>query len=488
MIARYFTWQGLRGTVKAKSIQPSMSAINGFYRNHGVAPVAQGDLIAKMRKDLGMAAAHVAKGTPGYGLKSGSAKGALNADSNSRVDPTHGVTITYGTWKGAYCTHFLWELGSAKFPSIPDVVAAMSNKVAPTDGSGGGDDAEAQLIAAGDAPSAGEAAAPTRKQAVADVTFLQIFTKFVLLGWTAFGGPAAHIALFQKIFVERLEWVSGLMTGMLFQYPGMLMMSLVGIGAAEFLIDPEPRLKGIVDGLSAVGVALVSAAALGLIKGQCKDRTTTILCCLIATIAYYYQSAWIFPLILLVGGLVTLIERWKKPLDPDNEEMKELPIKMWQGSVLVVLWLAILVSSIVLRRIIDYQDAKPLHWFEGMYRTGSIIFGGGQVVLPLLIEEVNQDGCNSMECIDNDATNGTSWMTADQFYAGLGAAQAMPGPLFNLAAYIGAVVRGVSSFPDASVCIGILGFGSVQILKAPAPLAVLGGGVLGVIAWATKMT
>lgn len=57
--------------------------------------------------------------------------------------------------------------------------AAMSNKVAPTAGSGGGDDAEAQLIAAGDAPSAGEAAAPTRKQAVADVTFLQIFTKFV---------------------------------------------------------------------------------------------------------------------------------------------------------------------------------------------------------------------------------------------------------------------------------------------------------------------
>jgi len=471
----------------------------------------------------------------------------------------------------------------------------MSNKVAPTAGSGGGDDAEAQLIAAGDAPSAGEAAAPTRKQAVADVTFLQIFTKFVLLGWTAFGGPAAHIALFQKIFVERLEWVSdtifteflalgqclpgptstqmsfalgtlwkgipgGLMTGMLFQYPGLLMMSLVGIGAAEFLIDPEPWLKGVVDGLSAVGVALVAAAALGLIKGQCKDRTTTILCCLSGTIAYYYQSAWIFPLILLVGGLVTLIERWKKPLDPDNEEMKELPIKMWQGSVLVVLWLAILVSSIVLRRIIDYQDAKPLHWFEGMYRTGSIIFGGGQVVLPLMIEEVNQDGCNSMECIDNDATNGTSWMTADQFYAGLGAAQAMPGPLFNLAAYIGAVVsmnagmyragtvagiatcwvglfapgillifgvlpfwgrvrnfpvykkllpgfnssavglvvasvfqmfvkvRGVSSFPDASVCIGILGFGSVQILKAPAPLAVLGGGVLGVIAWATKMT
>eukprot|EP00873_Tetraselmis_striata_P014334 jgi/Tetstr1/434598/TSEL_023689.t1 len=136
MIARYFAWQGLRGTVKAKSIQPSMLAINGFYRNHGVAPVAQGDLIAKMRKDLGMAAAHVAKGTPGvaseaaepyagaaeaevdmqaagneesmplpppsaYGLKSGSAKGALNADSKSRVDPTHDVMITYGTWKGA---------------------------------------------------------------------------------------------------------------------------------------------------------------------------------------------------------------------------------------------------------------------------------------------------------------------------------------------------------------------------------------------------
>ena len=70
-------------------------------------------------------------------------------------------------------------------------------------------------------------------------------------------------------------------------------------------------------GLSAAGVALVAAAAVGLVKGQCKDRTTTILCCLSATIAYYYQTAWLFPLLLLIGGLVTLTERWSKPIEAD---------------------------------------------------------------------------------------------------------------------------------------------------------------------------
>ena len=72
---------------------------------------------------------------------------------------------------------------------------------------------------------------------------------------------------------------------------------------------------------------------------------------------------------------------------------------------------------------------------QAMFRTGSIIFGGGQVVLPLMIEEVNHDGCNSMECLNVPGGNGTSWVTVDQFYVGLGAAQAMPGRTWRPDAY-----------------------------------------------------
>lgn len=89
---------------------------------------------------------------------------------------------------------------------------------------------------------------------------------------------------------------------MLFQYPGLMMMSLAGAGAAEILVDPADWLRGISAGLSAAGVALVVSAAVGLANGQCRDKVTSALCLMSAVVAYYYQSNWIFPLLIVVGG------------------------------------------------------------------------------------------------------------------------------------------------------------------------------------------
>ena len=75
---------------------------------------------------------------------------------------------------------------------------------------------------------------------------------------------------------------------MLFQYPGLMMMSLAGAGAAEVLVNPDGWLRGISAGLSAAGVALVVSAAVGLAVGQCKDQTTSVLCLLSSIVAYYY--------------------------------------------------------------------------------------------------------------------------------------------------------------------------------------------------------
>uniref|UniRef100_A0A0C3SSE1 Chromate transporter n=1 Tax=Guillardia theta (strain CCMP2712) TaxID=905079 RepID=A0A0C3SSE1_GUITC len=284
-------------------------------------------------------------------------------------------------------------------------------------------------------------------------------------GWTAFGGPAAHIALFQKIFIERLNWMShslfmelfalgqclpgptstqvsfaigvvkkgilgGLLSGMLFQYPGLLMMSVIGY-AADQVDWQNGALKGFASGLGAVGVALVAGAALTLSQKTCPDRETRILNLIAAVLAYMFSSAWIFPSLIAFGGLVTLIRERTRRLEGGGrrEERGDVTDRQVTGAILLIVWISVLVIAIVLRTsVIKYEGSgRVLWWFESFYRTGSIIFGGGQVVLPLLVQEVVHN------------PNVQSWMTEEQFLAGLGIAQAMPGPLFNIAAYLGAL-------------------------------------------------
>ncbi|EIE20647.1 CHR family transporter: chromate ion [Coccomyxa subellipsoidea C-169] len=411
------------------------------------------------------------------------------------------------------------------------------------------------------------------------------------MGWVAFGGPTAHIALFQKVFVEKLKWLSstvflellglsqclpgptstqvsfaigvvhkgvtgGLMTGVLFQYPGFLIASLVGAGAANFLKNPAPWLEGIVAGLAAVGVALVASAAKGLTYGTCKDRTTMIINAVAAIISYYFPATWIFPTLILAGGVVTLFTLRKRLLWGGDFEtnftveqvskasaadrIEKLGVSRAVGLVLIAAWAIVLVLTIVFRRRTDYAERKELYWWEAFYRTGSIIFGGGQVVLPLLQNEVVATG----------------WVSQADFLTGLALVQAMPGPLFNFAAYLGAVIAynagvsvvagificwvalfapgilliygfmpwwggfrhfqvyrrmlpglnsaavglivasvfsltfqiyAASPFPNTTICIGIIGFALVDFVGCPAPLAVLIGGVCGVIGWAAHM-
>ena len=329
---------------------------------------------------------------------------------------------------------------------------------------------------------------PSITHQLVKASFKDIFHSFVLMGWTAFGGPAAHIGIFQKAFVEGKRWMSltvfnellslgqcmpgptstqvsfaigvtqkgipgGLLSGMLFQYPGLMMMSLAGAGAAEVLVNPDDWLRGVSAGLSAAGVALVVSAAVGLAKGQCKDQTTSALCLMSAVVAYYYVSNWIFPLLIVVGGLTTVFVNRKNPVKmPDaNETIAHLGLSKIGGGVLILLWITIWVITVSFTSVTKYEDNKELHWFEAFYRTGSIIFGGGQVVLPLLLKDVTDVAVTCVDAAGALVAAGTtgatcvsvetakSWITEEQFFAGLAIVQAMPGPLFNLSAYIGAL-------------------------------------------------
>ena len=249
------------------------------------------------------------------------------------------------------------------------------------------------------------------------------------LGWTAFGGPPAHIGLFEKAFVEEKRWVTlemfneilsiaqclpgptttqisfaigavkkgvpgGLISGILFQFPGLVMMSLAGASAADVLVNPKGWLQGLTAGLSAAGIGLVISASIGLAKGQCVDKTTSMLCLMSASIAYSYQSNWIFPLLIVVGGLATLFvyrfDNFSPPLEVNEKNDYTSRISRISGSIFIAAWISIWIAVTCLVNGNDYEDLPELYWFEAFYRAGSIIFGGGQVVLPLLLTEVVQ--------------------------------------------------------------------------------------------------
>ncbi|KAK9816680.1 hypothetical protein WJX72_003596 [[Myrmecia] bisecta] len=429
------------------------------------------------------------------------------------------------------------------------------------------------------------------------VGYRQILQQFLWLGWTAFGGPSAHIALFQKTFVDKLKWMSntvflellalsqcmpgpsstqvsfaigvvkrgipgGLLSGVLFQYPGFLIMALVGAGAANWLKDPAPWLRGLLAGLGAVGVALVASSAKQLTYSICKERTLMFLNAAAAFIVFYYTTTWMFPLLILVGGLVTLYTKRHEDvaLKKVDEHVEHLGLRKRWGALVVALWLVVLVVTIVVRGKVAYDNARELYWFEAFYRTGSIIFGGGQVVLPLLFNEVVQSDCSYIVadgksrhvCVDRP----DSWVTTTDFYTGLAVVQAMPGPLFNFAAYLGAIIayranvfrlwgiiicwvglfapgilliygilpfwgqwrrqpiyrrmlpglnasavglvvaavfqltfklREISPFPNTTICIGIIGYSLTDFGGVPPPIAIILGGVLGIIGWAADM-
>jgi chromate transporter len=266
---------------------------------------------------------------------------------------------------------------------------------------------------------------------VQSATYREIAWYFGILGWTAFGGPAAHIAMFQKLFVDKLRWCTyvvftellmlgqcmpgptstqmgfalgvlkkglsgGLLSGALFQGPGLIMLAILGWVASKVLDENTPGwLDGLVAGLAAAGVALVAGAAQLLVRNICKGRLLQVLCTLAAVVAYYWPKPWTFPALIVIGGLVTLVAKRKDVIQVAEMKagVEKLGFNKLGGAILLVGWVVILVVCIVLAGKISYDDAKELHWFAVFYRTGSVIFGGGQVVLPMLYNDVVDRTC-----------------------------------------------------------------------------------------------
>ena len=271
------------------------------------------------------------------------------------------------------------------------------------------------------------------------------------LGLTSFGGPIAHLGYFREEYVVQRRWLDetsyadvvalcqflpgpassqvgiavgyiragmagGLAAWIGFTLPSALALVLFAYGVEELdVID-----TGWLHGLKLVAVAVVAQAVWGMGRSLALDRDRATIVIVAAVAALAWQSAIMQVLIILVSGFVG----WKVlKVDAVQSSKDSLStfIPKWMGIVALVVFFVILAGLPLARQL---ESSQTLAIFDSFFRSGSLVFGGGHVVLPLLQSEVV----------------GPGWMTNAEFVAGYGATQAVPGPLFTFSAYLGAVI------------------------------------------------
>ena len=280
----------------------------------------------------------------------------------------------------------------------------------------------------------------------------EVLRAFLRLGLTSFGGPVAHLGYFHQEFVKRRCWLDerayadivalcqflpgpassqvGIAIGLLragfpgalaawtgFTLPSALALVLFayGIGAIG-----DSASAGWLHGLMVAAVAVVAQAVLAMARTLAPDRSRATLAVVAAIVALAAPSAWAQIGAILVGGLVG-ITLWRGEPHVDHNALP-LRVSRSAGATLLGLFFGLLIGLPVLASSFPWQALKD---FDAFYRAGSLVFGGGHVVLPLLQAFVVVPG----------------WVTSDAFLAGYGAAQAVPGPLFTVSAYLGAVMQ-----------------------------------------------
>jgi chromate transporter len=282
-------------------------------------------------------------------------------------------------------------------------------------------------------------------------TVAEIFAAFLKLGLTSFGGPIAHLGYFRAEFVERRKWLNessyadivalcqflpgpassqvgftlgilrgnGLLGGLAawsaFTLPSALIMFAFALGATIF---SGPFGEGMLHGLKLVAVAVVAQAIWGMAQSLTPDRArTAIALAAVAIVVFIGGSFGQIGAIALgaVAGLVLC-----RGDGPAATGQLGFSVSHRHGIAALVLFTALfLITPLVAAR----TGSHGLALFDAFYRCGALVFGGGHVVLPLLQAEVVTPG----------------WVNNADFLAGYGMAQAVPGPLFTFAAYLGAV-------------------------------------------------
>lgn len=338
-------------------------------------------------------------------------------------------------------------------------------------------------------PAAATSRPPARWRQV-----LEVFVVFLQLGLTSFGGPAAHLGYFHTAFVQRRQWLSdaqyadlvalcqflpgpassqvGMALGQLraggwgalaawlgFTLPSALLLIALALGLGlSHAVGQEGTFHGVLHGLKLVAVAVVAQAVWGMARSLCPDRLRAALALGAAVLTLglsAHLGASVQLLLIALGALIGW--RWVRPALPASTAtdlaLSHLGISRRTGAALLVLCLLLGLAL----PLLAHGTESPLWQAASVfYQAGALVFGGGHVVLPLLQGGVVQPG----------------WLSSDQFLAGYAAAQAVPGPLFTLASYLGALLPLSLGSGAWSAWLG--GLLALVAIFLPAALLVLG--------------
>jgi chromate transporter len=323
---------------------------------------------------------------------------------------------------------------------------------------------------------------------------LEVLRVFLKLGLTSFGGPVAHLGYFREEFVARRHWLDeasyvdlvalcqflpgpassqvGLAIGLsragyagaLAAWIGFTLPSAVALVLFAYGVEALGDTGGSawVHGLKIAAAAVVALAVLGMMRSLAPDRQRATLAVAAAVIALAVPTALGQIGAIVLGGTTGMVMLRGAPTERSSPSLA-LSIRQKQGALALALFAVLLVGL----PLVASRGGRALQLFDAFYRSGSLVFGGGHVVLPLLQAQVVPSG----------------WVTNDAFLAGYGAAQAVPGPLFTFAAYLGAVIGGwrtaalclVAVFlPSFLLVIGVLPFWEA-IRRRPMAQAALKG-------------
>jgi chromate transporter len=288
------------------------------------------------------------------------------------------------------------------------------------------------------------------------------------LGLTSFGGPIAHLGYFHNEYIRRRKWMdekryadlvalcqllpgpassqvgigigvmrAGVLGGIV-SFLGFTLPSVIALIIFALMVHGLKIDAGWIHGLKIVAVAVVAHAILGMAQKLTPDLKRKALALFALIVTLLWQTAFTQVGVIVISAIIGFI-LYKQHTEHHDDKRVYFPISRGLAVICLSLFFGLLILLPILREV------TSLSWiamFDSFYRSGSLVFGGGHVVLPLLEREFVPTG----------------WLSEEAFLAGYGAAQAVPGPLFTFAAYLGAVMDGWQGGLLATVAIFLPAF------------------------------
>ncbi len=326
------------------------------------------------------------------------------------------------------------------------------------------------------------------------------FLKAVLLhSVTAFGGPQAHIAMMMKTFVKQTPYVteqelieynafcqllpgaSSTQTLTLIGYKrggiSLAILTLITwivpacffMGALSFLlhyIDKKALDADIFKFIAPMAAGFLLYACISTFPHAVRNVITWVIMLISTAVTYFlFKQPAVFPLMILLGGVITNLSKKRIP----QVEQKPSKVKWWNFWLFGIIFIAAGIISETARKQ-DWPNRKPINLFENTYRMGSLVFGGGQVLMPIMYEQFSVRPLAIKEKNPNVVQ-----IDKEDMYTGMGIVRAVPGPVFSIAAFTGGMaLKDMGNTPEQKTTMQLVGclIGMVGIFL-PSALLVL---------------